>query len=80
MISTSQTAPKLVVVSYSGDLISAQVIDNLSRARTASELVFMACVISYEASRLIAKKPIYEALAEIFLGDLRAGQKESQKG
>ena len=42
--------------------------------------LFMACAIAYEASRLIAKKPIYEALAEIFLNDMRAGAKESQKG
>ena len=45
MISTGWAMPKLAAVSYNGDLISAQVIDNLSRARTASELVFMACVI-----------------------------------
>ena len=45
MISTGWAMPKLAAVSYNGDLISAQVIDNLSRARTASELIFMACVI-----------------------------------
>ena len=52
----------------------------MTAAREMAMPLFLACVIAYEASSLIAKKPIYEALAEIFLGDLRAGQKESQKG
>ena len=40
--------------------------------------LFVAAVIAYEASKLICKTPIYEALAEIFLSDLRKAE-ESKK-
>ena len=61
-------------------ITSVVILLEMTSARDMAMPLFMASVIAYEASRLIAKKPIYEALAEIFLGDLRAGQKESQKG
>ncbi|NRA02369.1 MAG: chloride channel protein [Myxococcales bacterium] len=43
----------------------------MTTAREMAMPMFLASVIAYEASRLVARKPIYEALAEIFLSDLR---------
>jgi len=51
----------------------------MTSARDMAMPLFIACVIAYEASRLVAKKPIYEALAEIFLQDLRVAQEKSQR-
>lgn len=62
-------------------ITSVVILLEMTSARSMAMPLFMACAIAYEASRLISKKPIYEALAEIFLSDLRENaEKESQKG
>lgn len=51
----------------------------MTLARDIALALFMASVIAVEASKLVAKKPIYEALAEIFLGDLRDDDRQKQR-
>ncbi len=46
----------------------------MTTAREMAMPLFLAAVIAYEASRLVARKPIYLALAEIFLSDLRQAE------
>ena len=48
----------------------------MTLARDMAMALFMASVIAVEASKLVAKKPIYEALAEIFLAGLRDKEAE----
>ena len=61
-------------------ITSVVILLEMTSARDMAMPLFMACTIAYESSRLIAKKPIYEALAEIFLHDMKAAEKETQKG
>ncbi|MFP8878373.1 MAG: chloride channel protein [Myxococcota bacterium] len=51
----------------------------MTLARDMAMALFIASVIAVEASKLVAKKPIYGALAEIFLGDLRNEERENQQ-
>jgi H+/Cl- antiporter ClcA len=48
----------------------------MTLARDMAMALFMASVIAVEASKLVAKKPIYEALAEMFLAGLRDKEAE----
>ena len=50
----------------------------MTLARDMAMALFMASVIAVEASKLVAKKPIYEALAEIFLEGLRKEEPETR--
>ena len=50
----------------------------MTLARDMAVALFAASVIAVEASKLVAKKPIYEALAEIFREGLRNEEPEKQ--
>ena len=55
-------------------ITSVVILLEMTTARDMAMPLFMAAVIAYESSKLISKTPIYEALAEIFLQDLRTKQ------
>ena len=59
-------------------ITSVVILLEMTTARDMAMPLFVAAVIAYEASKLICKTPIYEALAEIFLSDLRKAE-ESKK-
>lgn len=52
-------------------ITSVVILLEMTLARDMAMALFMASVIAVEASKLVCKTPIYEALAEIFLADLR---------
>lgn len=60
-------------------ITSVVILLEMTSARDMAMPLFMASVIAYEASRLVANKPIYEALAEIFLQDLKAAHEKAQQ-
>ena len=55
-------------------ITSVVILLEMTTARDMAMPLFVAAVIAYEASKLICKTPIYEALADIFLADLRAAE------
>jgi H+/Cl- antiporter ClcA len=48
----------------------------MTTARDMAMPLFMAAVIATEASKLVAKTPIYEALADLFLEGVRSEEAE----
>ena len=65
----------LAIVSYFTGVVRSPItavviLLEMTTARHMAMPLFLAAVLAYGASSLIAKKPIYEALAEIFLSDL----------
>jgi len=57
-------------------ITSVVILLEMTTARDMAMPLFVTAVIAYEASKLICKTPIYEALAEIFLSDLRKAHPE----
>ena len=52
-------------------ITSVVILLEMTMARDMAMPLFITAAIAYEASKLISKTPIYEALAEIFLADLK---------
>lgn len=52
-------------------ITSVVILLEMTTARDMAMPLFMAAVIAYQASKLVSRTPIYEALAKIFLEDLR---------
>ncbi len=59
-------------------ITSVVILLEMTTARDMAMPLFMTAVIAYEASKLICKTSIYEALADIFLEDLRARNPEQK--
>lgn len=59
-------------------ITSVVILLEMTTARDMAMPLFVAAVIAYEASKLVCKTPIYEALAEIFLADLRKAHPETK--
>ena len=59
-------------------ITSVVILLEMTTARDMAMPLFVAAVIAYEASKLICKTSIYEALAGIFLEDLRARNPEQK--
>jgi len=55
-------------------ITSVVILLEMTTARDMAMPLFITAAIAYESSKLISKTPIYEALAEIFLQDLRRSE------